>query len=169
MSPGCPHIPQSPPRAHPTQLQAAIPALPGLPRAAASLCAQWDTARTRTIYMWLEQIPRWLHSFPCILFSLPGPRGHFPFPPACPLPARLISLSWPCSPTPHHSHPRVAPSRCPRAPPVLPLLPLFPALTAWSSLCSSHRAFARLQHECRKRRTAEKTISEKPGRVCSSA
>lgn len=65
------------------------PASPG----AASLCALCDAPGTRTIYTWLEQIPRWLHSFPCILFSLPGPQGHFPFPPACPLPARLISLS----------------------------------------------------------------------------
>lgn len=50
------------------------------------------------IYTWLKQIPRWLRSFPCILFSLPGPSGHFPFLPAVPLPARLISLSDPVLP-----------------------------------------------------------------------
>lgn len=81
------------------------------------------------LHTWLEQIPRWLHSFPCILFSLPDPRGHFPFPLAFPLPAGLISLSWPCSPTPRRSRPTGAPSRWPRAPPGHPSLP---ALTAWS-------------------------------------
>lgn len=98
------------------------------PLGASVLCARSRVAGTPAIYTWLKQIPRWLRSFPCILFSLPGPSGHFPFLPAVPLPARLISLSdpvlprraaptlqpprptrhgYPCSPRgpPHSQHP----------------------------------------------------------------
>lgn len=85
------------------------------PGAAVPLCAEREAARTPAIYTWLKQIPRWLRSFPCILFSLPGPRGHFPFPPAFPLRSLPVRL------TPALLR-RAAPS--PRPPQPAPLQPL---------------------------------------------
>ena len=130
------------PRTHAGSPHAAARRHPGSarpPPGAALLCAEGEAARTCAIYTWLKQIPRWLRSFPCILFSLPGLRGHFPFPPAFPLrslPVRLISLSWPCSPTPRCSLPTAAPSRWLQA----PMQPLaLPTLTASPPLCSLNR------------------------------
>lgn len=135
------HPPCVPPwrRTHAGSPHAAARRHPGSarpPPGAGLLCTAGEATRTSAIYTWLKQIPRWLRSFPCILFSLPGLGGHFPFPPAFPLrslPVRLISLSWPCSPTPRRSLPTAAPSRSPRAP-VQPLA--LPALTALPPLCS---------------------------------
>lgn len=88
---GCPAA--GPTQAHPTQPHAAIPALPGLLWMPVCSVRQGSQATgTSVIYTWLKQIPRWLHSFPCILFSLPGLGGHFPFLPAFSLPVRLISF-----------------------------------------------------------------------------
>lgn len=114
------------------------------------------------IYTWLKQIPRWLRSFPCILFSLPGPSGHFPFLPAVPLPARLISFSDPV--LPRHT----APSLQPPFPTCHghPCSPRSSTLTASSLLCSSSWPLPACG--CCKRRTVWRAISKKLGGVCST-